>query len=84
MPQALTQSPKSSRLRTAMLVGLACLASAHAFAQDIKRGGTLVLGSTQVARHLNGAVQSGAATALPSTQLFASPLRFEEKEQMCK
>ena len=79
MPQALTQSPKSSRLRTAMLVGLACLASAHAFAQDIKRGGTLVLGSTQVARHLNGAVQSGAATALPSTQLFASPLRFDDK-----
>ena len=79
MPQALTQSPKSSRLRSAMLVGLACLASAHAFAQDIKRGGTLVLGSTQVARHLNGAVQSGAATALPSTQLFASPLRFDDK-----
>ena len=27
-------------------------------------------------RHLNGAVQSGAATALPGTQIFASPLRF--------
>ena len=42
-----------------------------------KTGGTLVIGSTQVPRHLNGAVQSGIATALPSAQLFASPLRFD-------
>jgi peptide/nickel transport system substrate-binding protein len=48
-------------------------------AQDIKKGGTLVIGSTQAPRHLNGAVQSGLATALPSTQLFASPLRFDDK-----
>lgn len=33
----------------------------------------------QTPRHLNGAVQSGVATALPSTQLFASPLRFDDK-----
>ena len=32
---------------------------------DIKRGGTLVVGYTQTPRHLNGAVQSGIATALP-------------------
>jgi len=44
-----------------------------------KRGGTLVVGYTQTPRHLNGAVQSGVATALPSTQLFASPLRFDDK-----
>ncbi len=44
-----------------------------------KRGGTLVIGSTQVPRHLNGAVQSGLATGMPSTQLFASPLRFDDK-----
>ncbi|CAN5241877.1 ABC transporter substrate-binding protein [soil metagenome] len=50
-----------------------------AHAQDIKKGGTLVIGSTQAPRHLNGAVQSGLATALPSTQLFASPLRFDDK-----
>lgn len=48
-------------------------------AQDIPRGGTLVVGSTQTPRHLNGAVQSGAATALSSTQLFASPLRFDDQ-----
>lgn len=48
-------------------------------AQEPKRGGTLVIGTTQTARHLNGAVQSGVATAIPSTQLFASPLRFDDK-----
>jgi peptide/nickel transport system substrate-binding protein len=40
--------------------------------------GTLVLGTEAVLRHFNGAVQSGSATALPSTQIFASPLRFDE------
>jgi peptide/nickel transport system substrate-binding protein len=44
-----------------------------------KRGGTLVLCSTQTPRHLNGAVQSGIATAVPSTQIFASPLRFDDQ-----
>jgi peptide/nickel transport system substrate-binding protein len=39
----------------------------------------LIVGTSQVARHLNGAVQSGVATAMPSTQLFASPLRFDDK-----
>ena len=41
-------------------------------------GGTLVIASTQVPRHLNGAVQSGIATAIPSTQIFASPLRYDD------
>ncbi|MCA0241653.1 MAG: ABC transporter substrate-binding protein [Proteobacteria bacterium] len=58
---------------------LAASLALPAQAQEPKRGGTLVLGSTQTARHLNGAVQSGAATAVPSTQLFASPLRFDDK-----
>lgn len=79
MIQKRTFSRKFSDLCAALLVGLACLAAANVSAQEIKRGGTLVLGGTQVARHLNGAVQSGAATALPSTQLFASPLRFDDK-----
>jgi len=56
----------------------ALVCSAWAAAADAPvRGGTLVIGSTQVPRHLNGAVQSGIATAMPSTQLFASPLRFD-------
>jgi len=37
-------------------------------------GGTLIIGTTQVARHVNGTVQSGLATAVPGTQIFASPL----------
>lgn len=55
-----------------------CLA---AWAEQPRRGGTLVIGSTQTPRHLNGAVQSGIATALPSTQIFASPLRFDDQWQ---
>ncbi|MEY4364016.1 MAG: hypothetical protein RLZZ24_1368 [Pseudomonadota bacterium] len=51
----------------------------QAQAQEPKRGGTLVVGTTQTPRHLNGAVQSGIATAMPSTQLFASPLRFDDQ-----
>ena len=41
-------------------------------------GGTLVIGSTQIPRHFNGTVQSGYATAVPGTQLNASPLLFDE------
>ena len=41
-------------------------------------GGTLLIQSTQVPRHLNGTVQSGYATAVPGTQLNASPLLFDE------
>lgn len=44
-------------------------------------GGTLVIGTTQVPRHLNPAVQSGIATAIPGTQIFASLLRFDENWQ---
>jgi len=40
------------------------------------KGGVLVLGTTQRARHLNAAVQSGVATMMPAAQLFASPLRM--------
>lgn len=44
-----------------------------------KPGGTVVIGSTVgTPRHLNPAVQSGVATAMPGAQLFASPLRYDE------
>jgi peptide/nickel transport system substrate-binding protein len=55
------------------------LPAAPALAQGAKRGGTLVIASLDTPRHLNGAVQSGWATGIPSTQLFASPLRFDDK-----
>lgn len=68
-------------IRQAMVAAAASAALAWgavaAAAETPVRGGTLVIGSTQVPRHLNGAVQSGIATAMPSTQLFASPLRFD-------
>ena len=61
------------------LMGAAFAATSFAVsAQEPKKGGTLVIGSTQVPRHLNGAVQSGIATALPSAQIFASPLRYDD------
>ena len=39
----------------------------------------LVIGTNQVPRHFNGAVQSGTATGLVSTQVFASPLRYDDR-----
>ena len=61
------------------LLGTATALALPASAQEQpKRGGTLVIASTQTPRHLNGAVQSGIATAMPSTQIFASPLRFDD------
>jgi peptide/nickel transport system substrate-binding protein len=54
-------------------------ADAGATGGDPVAGGTLVLQSTQTPRHLNGAVQSGYATAVPGTQLNASPLLFDKE-----
>lgn len=56
----------------------AIAASAPSTAPVWAEGGSLVIVSSQVPRHLNGAVQSGIATAVPSTQLFASLLRYDE------
>src|SRR6218665_3531486 len=56
---------------------LLSLAQPALAADQPKRGGTLVIGRTQTPRHLNGAGQSGVATGLSSTQIFASPLRFD-------
>jgi peptide/nickel transport system substrate-binding protein len=75
-------SPIPFTRRQVLETGVALAAGSlapFAMAQNAKAGGTLVIGSTQTPRHLNGAVQSGIATALPSTQLFASPLRFDDQ-----
>ncbi|MCX8227380.1 MAG: ABC transporter substrate-binding protein [Sulfitobacter sp.] len=63
-----------SRLMGAAAIATVTLGAAPVFAE----GGTLVIASSQVPRHLNGAVQSGIATAVPSTQIFASPMRYDE------
>ena len=60
-------------VRLAVILGVACLAAPTA-AQNV-----LVWGTTQVPRHFNPAVQSGIATMMPGAQIFASPLRFDEK-----
>ena len=66
-------------MRGAAALALTAAMGAQALADNHeKSGGTLVIGSTQVPRHLNGAVQSGTATAVPSSQIFASPLRYDE------
>lgn len=49
-----------------------------AAADEPRHGGTLVQAIADTPRHLNPAVQSGIATGEPGTQLFATPLRFDE------
>ena len=71
--------PRRLALATLLCLGQLATAGIAAAQETPKRGGTLVVGWTQTPRHLNGAVQSGVATALSSTQLFASPLRFDDK-----
>lgn len=44
-------------------------------------GGSVTFGLTGGVRHLNGTVQSGYATAVPGTQVNASPLLFDENYQ---
>ena len=59
------------------LMGAAAIAVSAMSATPLWADGSLVIMSTQVPRHLNGAVQSGIATAVPSTQLFASLVRYD-------
>jgi len=67
-------------LKLAAAMGLSAIIGAGpAAAEQPQRGGTLVVGAYQAPRHLNGGVQSGMATALPSTQLFASLLRYDDQ-----
>nr|WP_162591006.1 ABC transporter substrate-binding protein [Variovorax sp. PBL-E5] len=71
-----------TRRASLVLSGLALASPATVFsasAQEIKKGGTLVVATIDSPRHLNGAVQSGWATGMPSTQLFASPLRYDDQ-----
>lgn len=72
-------SPARRRVCSALVLVAAAALPFGARAEEPKRGGTLVVGTTQTARHLNGAVQPGSATGMPSTQLFASPLRFDDQ-----
>ncbi len=53
-------------------------AAADSSSDGPQAGGTLVYATNQSPRHLNGTVQSGLATAVPGTQINASPLFFDE------
>lgn len=70
-------TPSRRKLLRLAALALAGALSFAAAAQAPKRGGTLVVSTVDSPRHLNGAVQSGWSTGIPSTQLFASPLRFD-------
>ena len=83
-----TRRPKPMRLtkRTLLGAGLSVLAAPltapildlpKALADDA--AAPLVIGTNQVPRHFNGAVQSGIATGMVSTQIFASPLRYDDQ-----
>lgn len=72
-------------MRIFFQAGLATLILAKGMAGSVvlaqetpNKGGTLVMAFPQTPRHLNSAVQSGVATQIPATQLFASPLRFDD------
>lgn len=39
---------------------------------------SLVVGQAGVPRHFNGAIQSGIYTFMPSSSIFASPLRYSK------
>jgi len=54
-------------------------APAGVYAESPKRGGDLVAGYGQFPRHFNLAIQSGAATAIPGTQIFASLVEINRK-----
>ena len=62
------------------IIGLAVAGLAgSSFAEEPKRGGTLTVGGGAGVRHLNPAVQSGGATGVPGTQIFAGLVRIDDK-----
>ena len=81
-PPAHTDSSRRSLLQAAATLGSASVLGIplDTLAQAA-RGGVVVIGSTQRPRHLNPGVQSGIATMLPGAQLFATPMRIDDRWQ---
>ena len=69
---------KSPALTSARGLLAALLAACAISATAQTPPSAIVIGMGPVARHLNSAVQSGIATGIPATQIFASPLRFDK------
>ncbi len=62
-----------------IVTALAMAVTSHlGFASEPTAGGTMVIAIQNTPRHLNPAVQSGTATGVPGSQLFAAPLRYDE------
>jgi peptide/nickel transport system substrate-binding protein len=68
----------SARLGTAALL---MSAAVHAHSQEVTRGGSLNVLSITAINSLNPAIQSGVATGVPASQLFASLLQADAKWQ---
>ena len=62
----------------AATAAVSIVASAAIAGDTPKRGGTLIAALGNTPRVLNPAVQSGIVTGFPGSQLFASPLRYDE------
>tara|TARA_R110002111_G_C6005833_1_gene373862 strand:- start:7912 stop:9495 length:1584 start_codon:yes stop_codon:yes gene_type:complete len=74
-------TPSNWCLKTVCAIALGvCLAvgAAVSLADGPKDGGVLVAAFNQAPRHFNPAVQSGVPTGLIGTQIFASPLRYDD------
>ena len=60
------------------LAGMCAAGNEHNISKA-KYGGELSIGLFNNPKHLNPAILSGAYTGLPGAQLFASPLRYDDK-----
>ncbi|MGD8647772.1 MAG: ABC transporter substrate-binding protein [Desulfobacterales bacterium] len=69
---------KQTRLFTVVLTGIMVFTLAISAAAEPKQGGTLIIVTGDNPRHFNPAVQSGTPTGIPGSQIFASPIRFDE------
>ena len=70
------------KLSMVIICVLALLVGMNAgYAETPKRGGEMVTGYGQFPNHFNHAIQSGAATASPGTQIFALLVEINEQFQ---
>lgn len=74
-----TQFKVWSALMVFLVATLLVVSITPGYADTPKRGGDLITGYGQFPRHFNHAIQSGAATATPGTQIFASLVEINTK-----
>ncbi len=74
MNKRMTRNANLIATATALALGFTA-----ATAAEPERGGTLRVAWEDTPRHLNPAVESGTPTGIPGTQIFASPLRYDDE-----